>query len=95
MPSLYEGLPLSLIEQQANGLRCIVSDTVTSEADKTGNLSFLSLKAPLEDWVQEIIKHNAKDREDISNNAIRNITIAGYNINEEAKKLKDIYLHLI
>ena len=34
MPSLYEGLPLTLVEQQANGLQCAVSDTITAEADK-------------------------------------------------------------
>ena len=43
MPSLFEGLPLTLIEQQANGLSCVVSDTITKEADKTGQLTFLPL----------------------------------------------------
>ena len=36
MPSLFEGLPLTLIEQQANGLQCVCSDAITTEADKTG-----------------------------------------------------------
>ena len=42
MPSLFEGLPLSLIEQQANGLQCVVSDAISTECDKSGNIKFLS-----------------------------------------------------
>ncbi|MEF9985347.1 MAG: glycosyltransferase family 1 protein [Clostridia bacterium] len=30
-PSLYEGLPLTLIEAQANGLPCIISENITKE----------------------------------------------------------------
>lgn len=46
-PSKHEGLPLTLIEAQANGLACIVSDAVTDEVlvcDKTIKLS-LNLSA--------------------------------------------------
>ena len=94
MPSLYEGLPLSLIEQQANGLKCVVSDTITAEVDKTGNLSFVSLNAPLTEWVTEIRRQNTDNRELASVNAIHSITLAGYDIKEEANKLKDFYLQL-
>lgn len=31
-PSLYEGMPNTVIEAQANGLSCIISDTITREA---------------------------------------------------------------
>ena len=44
MPSHYEGMPLTLVEEQANGLRCVVSDTITRNADLTGNLTYLSLE---------------------------------------------------
>ena len=33
LPSLHEGLPLVLVEAQASGLTCVVSDTVAREAD--------------------------------------------------------------
>ena len=92
MPSLFEGLPLTLVEQQANGLQCIVSDTITKEADKTGNLSFLSLHVPIAEWVQTIEDSNCmQNREQRSIKAINAITKAGYNIQTEAKKLVDYY----
>lgn len=92
MPSLYEGLPLTLVEQQANGLQCVVSDTITAEADKTGNLRFLSLQAPILDWVHTIENsHCMQDREQRSKDAIVAIEKAGYSIRKEAKKLVEYY----
>lgn len=92
MPSLFEGLPLTLIEEQANGLPCIVSDNITREADKTGNLHFLSLTEPLSVWA-DCIEHlqDGKSRKDRSLNAIEQIKEKGYDIQEEAKVLKKIY----
>lgn len=92
MPSLYEGLPLTLVEQQANGLQCVVSDTITTEADKTGNLSFLSLHAPISDWVHAIESSNCMhNREQRSKDAVIAIENAGYSIQAEAKKLVEYY----
>lgn len=90
MPSLYEGLPLTLIEQQANGLRCVVSDRITREADKTGNLTFLSLEDPA-CWADAIRKLPEANREAMSRSAAEKIAAAGYDIHTEAAKLKKFY----
>ena len=42
-PSLYEGMPNTVIEAQATGLPCIVSNTTTREADITGLVHYLPL----------------------------------------------------
>ena len=92
MPSLYEGLPLTLVEQQANGLQCVVSDTITAEADKTGNLHFLSLQASILDWVHTVENsHCMQNRALRSKDAIVAIEKAGYSIRKEAKKLVEYY----
>lgn len=42
-PSLYEGMPNTVIEAQAAGLPCLISDTITREADITGLVHYLPL----------------------------------------------------
>ena len=53
-PSLYEGMPLSVIEVQCNGLPCIISDTVPEDVFLTDLIRPLSLKSPKENWVRKI-----------------------------------------
>lgn len=92
MPSLYEGLPLAMIEEQACGLRCYVSDTITKEVDMTGLVTFLSLKKPPKEWAQLIVSDYHKDnREEKSENAIRRIIESGYDITSEADKVLMYY----
>lgn len=44
MPSLWEGLPVTLVEAQATGLPCLVSETVTRDADLgLGLLNYLPI----------------------------------------------------
>lgn len=42
-PSFYEGMPNTVIEAQALSLHCVISDTITPDADITGNVEYLSL----------------------------------------------------
>lgn len=93
MPSLFEGLPLSLIEEQANGLRCLVSDTITTEVDKTNMISFIPLDEKL--WIQSLTLSSVTDidRNKTSEVAINKIKEGGFDINTEVKKLEDIYLY--
>ncbi len=79
MPSLNEGLPFSLIEAQASGLECIVSDNVSKEVDITGGVHFISLSC-MEDW-----KRVCKNIEiDFQKRLFKNREIAksGYDINK-------------
>ena len=96
MPSLFEGVPLTLVEQQANGLQCFVSDTITREADKTGNLTFISLEKNAEDWAKIVMStKDSLTRAERSKAAIESIKKAGYDIKSQAKTLEKYYKNAI
>lgn len=53
LPSLYEGLPIVIIEAQASHLPCMVSTAVTEEVN-VGLCSYLELERGAEYWALEI-----------------------------------------
>jgi glycosyltransferase EpsF len=56
-PSLFEGLPTVVVEAQAAGVPCVVSDSVSPEADLgLGLTSYLSLGASRETWVETVVR---------------------------------------
>lgn len=88
LPSRFEGFPLVLIEAQANGLKCIVSDHVTKEVNQTGQVRFCPLDSSK--WV-DTIKNEKLDRSDDS---IKKLTYNGYEIKHAAKALSERYIQL-
>lgn len=54
MPSKWEGFPVSLIEEQASGLPCYVSDSVTIQAKINDNVIYISLTETESKWAQII-----------------------------------------
>lgn len=88
MPSLFEGLPVSLVEAQAAAVPCVVSDQVSQEADLTGDMTFLPLSSP-EVWAEALLAHKHQPRGDNR----EKILAAGYDIRNTAAILQDFYLH--
>lgn len=88
-PSLYEGLPVTMVEAQAAGLPCLISDKVPSECVLTNGLVE---KVPLSEspdvWAEKIIAKYGTPRTD------RRTEIAahGFDITTEAVKLQEFYI---
>ena len=75
MPSLYEGLSISLLEAQFNGLPCITSDTTTSESVVSTNVIQLPLDS-VKDWADELSKDSTRDNRLLESSTNYNINNA-------------------
>ena len=90
-PSIFEGLPVTLVESQGASLKAIVSDVVTKDIDLNCNLiKFLSLDKTTQEWAEIIENEINYPRGDMS----QYIMDAGYDIVKNAQILEDEYLRL-
>lgn len=85
-PSFFEGMPNTIIEAQATGLPCVLSDTITKEAQITELLKYLSLNEKSDIWAETAINSVLKDRTDTREDFIKE----GYNIEYSISKLIEI-----
>lgn len=92
LPSLAEGLPLTLVEAQSAGLPCLASERVTRQADVTGLVSFLPLEK--EAWAGAMLALQAQGRASERAKRLAQIAAAGYDIRENAEKVASLYRRL-
>lgn len=86
-PSNYEGLPVTMVEAQASGLPCLISDKVSIECKMTEHVKQISLDADIKIWTDNILEMSKYERGDCSSNIRRE----GYDIEENARWLLEFY----
>ena len=60
LPSLFEGLPMVAVEAQANGLKCILADTITKETALSDAVTFCTLDDIMQ-WMDALQKVKIND----------------------------------
>lgn len=86
-PSLYEGFPNALIEAEASGLRCIVSDEITEQACFEDCIR-VPLSSSVDEWVKALSSAPLEHREGYA----KLIEDKGFGIEGEIAKLEELYL---
>lgn len=82
-PSLFEGLPFALVEAQAAGVPCLISDTISKEVAITNLVQFESLDLTATEWAYRLKDCLNIDKRD----TLIEIQNAGYDSKENFKQL--------
>ena len=90
MTSIYEGLPVVAVEAQGTDLPCVLCSTITPEVKVTQNVKFLGLHDEAATWARAILDIERTPRV----SRAKELTLAGYDIKTEAKRMQDLYTKL-
>lgn len=94
-PSLFEGLPLALVEAQANGLPIIMSDSISEEVILSDLVKSYSLSSIAEQWATEIINRISKIEDNNRQKYAKVIMDMDFDAVKTAKSFELFYLKTI
>ncbi len=81
-PSLFEGMPNTVIEAQTNGLPCLISDTITTQVHQTELVHFMSLKKIPVQWAKKALEIVETQVQGNRQQFAQQMSQAGYNIEQ-------------
>ena len=86
-PSRFEGLPGTMVEAQASGLRCLMSDGICEEVVVTQLVKTMNIQAPAKEWAEHI--RMTEEYERFSH--VKEMQKAGFDVNGQAEKMMRFY----
>lgn len=91
LPSLYEGMPLALIEAQATGLPCVVADTFSREVDfEIGGIEWVKLSENADFWAEAVERAVNKSRAQ-KRDVVNAVKRKGFESSAFSDKIFDLY----
>lgn len=90
-PSFFEGMPGTVIEAEAAGLPCFISDRITKQVKATNEVYFLSLEKAAKEWAEEIIEKRDKLKRKSNPQEIQ-LTNSFYDVNKQVEFYEKLYL---
>lgn len=88
-PSLFEGLPFTLVEAQASGLKIFASECITRSVNITNTIEYIDLQKGVQHWARCLVFFKqTEDRLAMCNKMFGSI----FDIHTEIKKLENAYL---
>lgn len=90
-PSNYEGMPIALVEAQAAGLPCLVTEVITDDVIVTDHVMKMNLSQPIEEWADAALRLAKEgfaegNRRDTSQEIAR----GGFDVRDLAKRYERI-----
>lgn len=76
-----------LVEAQAAGLKCLVSDRITREAEATDLVTYLSIDRPADEWAGRIQEEAVYERR----NTYQTMRDAGFDVEAQAAGYRLFY----
>lgn len=88
-PSRFEGLPGTVVEAQAAGISCLISDTITKQVKATDLVNFMSIEKSAQEWADEVMR--LCEQQD-SRTGCYDLSATSYDVNNQVAFYKKVYM---
>lgn len=99
-PSRYEGMPGTIVEAQANGLPCLMSDTICREVIATELVETMSIEEEPKDWAEKLQRRidalverrtNTDPKQENREKYATKMAAAGFDVQAQAERMMRFY----
>lgn len=88
-PSLWEGLPVSVVEAQVSGLKCLISDSITKDVELSDLLTYFPLGAGAARWAAKLDGLSDEKRKPASENNLERLS--AFDCDKTVRELETFY----